>query len=164
MGQTFKNIDYPKSLYESVRNYFAVNTSNEITILYKYLACFLEPLIGPFDEYVLFRTRQALIAQCKWQIGQLTNLLNYLYDSTLNRIFITQSQILALSAPKFAYTTLVQLQGFGVAAQGQVRKFGDQSAISDVVIHVPVSVNLSSITAVIEQIRVQGIPYQIVTF
>lgn len=164
MGQTFRNINYPKSLYESVRNYFAVNTSNEITILYKYLACFLEPLIGPFDEYVLFRTRQALIAQCKWQIGQLTNLLNYLYDSTLNRIFITQSQILALSAPKFAYTTEVQLRGFGVPAQGQVRKFGDQSSISNVVIHVPVSVNLSSLTAVVEQVRVQGIPYEIVTF
>lgn len=164
MANNFRNIDYSKMLYEALRNYFSVNTSGQVTVLFKYCACFLQPLQGPFNAYAATRAINALVAQCKWQIGQLTNVLNFLFDPLLKRITITQAKTAVLSAPNFEYTTHVQVRGFDEPAQAQVRSFTDNSSTSKVIFNVPASVDLSNITAIIEQIRIQGIPYVITTF
>jgi hypothetical protein len=164
MGQTFRNINYGRLLYESLRNYFSVNTANQISILYQYCACFLQPLIAPFAAYVAFRNTEALIAQCQWQIGQLTNVLNFLFDSLLQRIFITQSTITIISDPEFAYPAINFDGEFGETVQIWEREFFDPVTVSTVTINVPIGTDISAITAVINQIRIQGIPYLIATF
>jgi len=164
MANNFRNIDYGKMLYEALRNYFSVNSDGQITVLYKYCACFLQPLQLPFNNYDAARQINALVAQCRWQIGQLTNVLNFLFDTIQKRIFITQAKTSVLSAPSFPYNTPVQVRGFGSPAQAQARGFGDNTSTSKVVFNVPVGVNISNITAIIEQIRIQGIPYVIQTF
>lgn len=160
----FRNIDYGKMLYEALRNYYSINSTGELTILYKYMACMVQPLQDPFNAYAAQRTINALIAQCKWQIGQLTNVLNMLYDSTLKRIYITQNRPITTQAVGFPYNAITQARGFGEAAILQARGFGDTPARSTVIINIPVVIDIPSITATIEQIRLKGIPYEILTF
>lgn len=164
MANNFRDIDYGKSLYEALRNYFSVNTSGRISILYQYCACFLQPMQAPFDAYDAARIINALVASCRWQIGQLTNVLNFLFDPLLKRITITQSKTTVLSAVNFEYPAILQVRGFDEAAIAQGRSFTDNSSTSKVTFNVPASVSLSNITAIIEQIRIQGIPYVIVQF
>jgi hypothetical protein len=147
-----------------MRNYFAVNTSNNMSILYQYCACFLAPLIAPFTAYEAFRTTEALIAGCQWQIGQLTNVLNFLFDTLLKRIFITQSVITIISDPQFQYPAINFDSEFGSSVQIWEREFFDPVSISVVTINVPIGTDIPGITAVINQIRIQGIPYKIATF
>lgn len=160
----FKKIDYGQMLYEALRNYFSVNTAGEMSIIYKFCAACLFPLVGPFEVYAAQRQIYELVANCKWQIGQLTNVLNMLYDAIQKRIFITQATTAVLSAPKFPYTTGVQVRGFGVAAQAQARKFNDKLGGTNVIINIPAGTDLAAITATIEQIKLDGIDYSINEF
>lgn len=160
----FKNINYGKMLYESLRNYFSVNYQGEITWLYKFCAACIQPLQAPFDAYAIARAKNHIIAQCRWQIGQLTNTLNHLYDATLARIYITQSALTSISDPEFAYAPTHFDATFGDAVLIDERTFTDRAGTTLVTIHVPVSVDLSDLIATVEQIRVQGIPYLIETF
>ena len=146
----FRKIDYSKMLYESLRAYFSVNSSGQLSILYKFLFSCLYPLQPAFNNYDTFRIKKKIIAGCKWQIGQLTNVLNYFFDPDLSRIYITQSTITTLSAPVFEETTAV----FAPV-------FSGLSARSNVTFWVPSSVNMSELISVIEQIKINGIPYQI---
>jgi len=155
----FKTIDYGKMIYETLRAYFAVNSDGNISLIYKFIAAVLQPLQAPFDNYDQFRINNALIASCKWQIGQLTNVLNYLYDKTLHRIFITQSSIFPISDPIFAYPAIHSDSDFGSPALIQERVFGDRATQSLVTINIPNTVNVPAITATVEQIKLQGIPY-----
>ena len=164
MAYNFRNINYSRQLYEALRNYFSVNNQGQVSMLYKILLCYLQILQGPFDTYNTFRVKEALIAQCKWQIGQLTNVLNMLYDALLKRIFITQSVGTTLQATGFAYAPLIQAQGFDAPAQVQGRGFFDSANETLVSINVPAGTDLVDLTATIEQIRVEGIDYQINTF
>lgn len=164
MAYNFRNINYSRQLYESLRAYLAVNSAGQISILYKILLCYLMPLQAPFADYDVFRRKMALIAQCKFQIGQLTNVLNMLYDATLKRIFITQSQTSNLQAQGFAYPAIVQARGFAEPAQVQARGFFDSSSKSVVTINVPVAADVVDLTATVELIRMKGIPYKIQTF
>lgn len=151
-------------LYEALRNYFSVNSDGNMSILYRYLACFVQPFIGPFGDYVTFRNRMWLVAQCKWTIGQLTNVLNYLYDPDQKRIYITQSVTTNIAAPKFPYETHLQGRKFGEITPAQGRKFLDSQSTTLVTINIPASVNLAAITATIEQIRLAGRLYNINIF
>lgn len=160
----FRTINYSRQLYESLRNYFAVNAEGQVSMLYKILLCYLQVLQPYFDTYDTFRRKEYLIAQCKWQIGQLTNVLNMIYDSALLRIYITQSAPQNLQATGFAYAAKIQARGFGVPAQVQGRGFYDASNRSTVAINVPVATDLVDLTATIEQIRPDGILYVINTF
>lgn len=162
MANQFRNINYGRLLFESMRYYFAVNASGNLTELYKYLAAIVQPMQGPFDAYVVFRIMEALIASCKWQIGQLTNVLNFLFDNVLNRIFITQAVSFVIADPIFNYAPVNFDSDFNTAPEEQERVFSDSAAQSLVTIHAPLSVSLPALTAVIEQIRLRGIPYQIV--
>lgn len=161
---SFRKIDYSKLLYETLRSYFSFNAANQPSQLYIFLACIIAPLQGPFNNYDVFRIREALIAQCKWQIGQLTNVLNMLFDATLQRIFITQNKQTIISDPTFAYPPIHFDSDFNTPPMVYERGFFDRAAETIVIINVPVSIDLPDITSVIEQIRMQGIPYQIVTF
>jgi hypothetical protein len=164
MANNFRNINYGRMLYESLRNYYSLNSSEQITILYKLCAAILSPLQPAFDDYVKFRTKEALIASCKWQIAQLTNVLNYLYDTALSRIYITQGVLMVVSDVTFAYLPINNDGTFAMAPNVQEHEFGDRSSQTLVTINIPSGVNLSDITATIEQIRMQGIPYKINTF
>lgn len=158
----FRNINYGKVLYEALRNYFAVNMNGDLTILYRYLAAIVQPLQQPFDAYVLFRTREALIASCKWQIGQLTNVLNFLFDTMLKRITVTQSAVFVIADPIFQYPPVHFDDEFGTEPQWSEPNFSDRTNTSLTTINAPLSVDLAELTAVIEQIRLKGIPYKIV--
>jgi hypothetical protein len=157
----FRTIDYGKMLYESVRAYYAVNSAGELSILYQVCAAIVQPLQGAFDAYHTFRQNASVIASCPWQIGQLTNVLNYLYDNVENRIFITQSVTSPVSATGFAYNAIINAEGFGGTAIN-MRGFYDTGDTTVVAINIPSSVNLAAITATIEQINLRGIPYQVV--
>lgn len=160
----FRNIDYSKMLYETLRNYFSVNAAGEMSILYRFMSAIVAPFQAPFDDYQVFRTKEALIASCKWQIGQLTNVLNYLYDATLKRIFISQATITIIADPMFQYSPVHFDSDFGNPPAQFEHEFGDRAAGTAVVINVPAGVNQSDLVATIEQIRMEGIPYTISTF
>lgn len=154
-------------LYETVRGYFSVNSEGEMSVLYKICAAICQPLQAPFDAYDIFRGNASIIASCMWQIGNLTNVLNYFYDHTLQRIFITQSVVNTVSDPTFAYTAITYDDVFENAFLVEEREFGDGANISTVAINVPSAVagaSLSQITATLQQVRLPGIQYVINTF
>ena len=164
MSNNFRNIDYPKLLLEGLRHYFSINNSGDVSFLYKYLTAFVALFPSAFADLVAFRNKEALIAQCKFQIGQLTNLLNYFYDATLSRIYISQSVISVVADPMFQYAPVNFDSDFASAPLIEEREFGDRVNESLVTINVPTGVNISDLTATVEQIKLQGIPYQIITF
>jgi len=94
-----KNINYSKMLYSTMGRYFAINKAGLLSRLYKYCLCLLWPYQMLFNSFDTWRRKMFLIASCNWQIGQLINLLNYLYDPTQKRIFITQAKISYLYLP-----------------------------------------------------------------
>lgn len=151
-------------LYEALRNYFSLNTQGDISILFKYCAALLFPLQAPFDSYDTVRRMYEIVASCKFVIGQLTNVLNYFYDPILKRIFIAQATIVVLSAPELEYITDVQGVEFEEPATAQAREFGDRTAGELVSINIPFGIDLAAITATIEQIKIDGIDYQIIEF
>jgi len=159
----FRSISYPKMLLETLRAYYSVNVSGQVNELYKYCACLIQPLIVPFNAYEQERIINGLIANTKWQIGQLTNVLNYLYDNVNNSIYISQSSQNIVSAVGFAYPAISQMGGFGGLAV-QTRGFDDKAAQTPVIIHVPNTVNLSALTATVAQVALAGIYYEIVEF
>lgn len=160
----FRNIDYARSLYETMRAYYSLNVDLDLSQLFMYCYAFLNVLQAPFDAYAAERLINQLVANCKWQIGQLTNVLNMLYDAMLKRIFITQNTLLIIADPTFLYPPDHFDSDFFTAPEIFERGFFDRSAQTVVTINVPVSIDLASITSVINQIRLQGIPYVIVQF
>lgn len=159
----FRAISYPKMLYETLRAYFSVNSAGKVNDLYKYCACLIQPLIAPFDTYETERIENGLIADSKWQMGQTTNVLNYLYDPVNNSIYLTQITIEVPSVTGFPYPAIQQVGDFGELAV-QVRGFNDRSAQTLVIINVPDYVNIAAITATINQLIIQGIIYEISIF
>ena len=164
MSNNFKSINYGRLLYESLRNYYSINSSEQLSILYQFCAALLSPLQNPFNSYAAFRATEAIIANCMWQIGQLTYFLNYLFDNVSNRIFITQSTVNITSLDTFAYAPEHTAGTFAMSPTLQEREFADPPNRSLVTINIPVSIAKSKVIAVVEQIRVKGIQYQIVTF
>lgn len=163
MGNRYRQISYPRMLYETLRGYFSVNSSGYVNELFKFCACLVQPLIAPFYAYETERIENGLIANTKWQMSQTTNVLNYLYDPINNSIYITQITIEVPSVTGFQYPAIQQVRGFGGLAV-QVRGFNDRSAQTPVIINVPNYVNIGEITATINQIIIQGIVYELNIF
>jgi hypothetical protein len=163
ISKRFRKILYGPMLYETVRAFFAVDIHGKVNNLYKYCACLIQPLVAPWDSFENQRLINGLIADTKWQMGQLKNVLNYLFDPTNNSIYIDQITISVPSVTGFQYPAIQQVGGFGGLAV-QVRGFNDRSAQTPVIIHVPDYVNLGQITAIINQIIIQGILYEINIF
>jgi hypothetical protein len=85
-----KNIDYSKMLYSTMGRYFSINAMGLLSVLYKYCLCIVYPLQLSFNAFDTWRRYYQLLAYNNWKMGQLQNTLNYLYDSSLNRIVINQ--------------------------------------------------------------------------
>jgi len=160
---SFRIMSYPYQLYETLRNYYAVNAAGEMSILFKYMSCFVQPLILPFNLYDIERRNAWLVAQCAWQIGQLTNVLNYLYDPILQRIYISQSQNLQPTAPEFGYATPQKAPVFEGNSIVQAPVFGQSAEYGNVIFYVPnaLSSMLSQIKATIAQVALAGINYTV---
>lgn len=163
MGQRFRRIDYGKMLYETLRGYFSVNKKGKLNRLYQYCACLIQPLILPWDSFESARRLNGLIANTKWQMGQLKNVLNYLFDKSANSIYISQVTTGIVSVTGFAYDAIQQVGPFGGLAV-QVRGFNDKAHQTPVIINIPNYVNLAAITAIINQIIIPGIVYEINIF
>ena len=164
----FKTIDVSKSLKETMGAYHTINAKGQLSYLYKFSLCCLYILQAPFNSFHLWRIRTQLIAQCMWQIGQLTNVLNYLYDNTLKRIYIQQPTPLNI----FIYAIDETHPSLWTYAIDETHDNIAISAIDEqlnsvyTIIYVPETVyadDLSQLTADIEQIKLEGINYQIVS-
>lgn len=166
----FKTIDISKVLYESMRAYHSVNTAGQLSYLYKLALCCLYPLQIPFNQFDLWRRRELLIANCKWQIGQLTNVLNILYDPTLKRIFINQNSSGYVFVPNIddANSDVFAPNIDDANSNIYLSNIDDDPLIGTIVaIYVPLdiySVSLSQIISDMEQIKLSGIQYQIIPF
>lgn len=160
----FRHIDIGILLYECLRAYYSVNSQRKVNWLYKYCAALVQPLQTPFEAYEAQRKQNGLIANSKFQIGQLTNVLNYLYDNILNRIFITQGKINQTVARDFDEPPILFERKFGETAIAFARNFNDPQTFTNAIIHVPVSANLSQLTATVAQMALQGLQYLIITF
>jgi hypothetical protein len=166
----FKNIQYSKLLYECMRAYHSVNTAGQLSELFKLALCSIYPLQTPFDQFDLWRRRELLIANCKWQIGQLTNVLNMLHDPTLKRIFINQNSSGYLFAPNIddgSSTTFAPNIDDGSSTTFAPNIDDNPVVGTTVKIYVPISiysVSLSLIISDIEQIKLSGIQYEIISF
>ena len=154
----------PLMLYEALRAYYSVNSSGQLNWLFKLCACLIQPLIAPVTIFETQRITAGILANSPFQIGQTTNVLNYLYDNVLNRIYITQGYFLQVVDTTFAYAPINWDDVFANPPQIFEREFDDQIEYFGAIIHVPVSVNLSALTATVAQMAIQGISYQILTF
>lgn len=166
MAQTnrFRHIDLPALLYECLRAYYSVNSQGQVNWLYKYCAALVQPLQAPFEAYEAQRAQNGLIANSKFQIGQLTNVLNYLYDNILNRIFITQGKVNQTVARVFAEPPILWARDFGETPIAFARGFNDPVTFTNAIIHVPATANVSQLTATVAQMALQGLSYIIETF
>lgn len=162
--QRFRSISIGKMLYETLRAYYSVNSAGQLSWLYKYCAAILQPLVTPLAEYDIQRVYDGLIANSKFQIGQLTNVLNYLYDQPLNRIFITQGFYSATVDRNFNVPAILFARNFNETAISFARNFGEMGKFVSATIHVPASDNVSALTATVAQMALEGLSYTIVTF
>lgn len=159
----FRSINFTLMLYETLTKFFSLNKVGNASWLYKFCAACVQPLQQPFADFVTFRNKEYLIAQCKFTIGQLTNVLNYLYDPVQNRINITQSIANPVYAMQFAYKPILFASRFGTPALIFARGFTDRTGQTTAKINVPAGIDLSDLTATVAQIDITGIDYQIVT-
>lgn len=157
----FRNINFTALLYETLSGFLSINKAGTPTWFYKYCVACLVLLQQPFLDFVTFRNKEYLIANCKWQIGQLTNVLNYLYDSTLSRINISQAVATPEFLMEFTYPPEQFLGDFDSDPMEFWNSFGSGPATSIVTINVPAGVDLADLTATVAQIAIAGIKYTI---
>lgn len=150
-------------LRETLTTALSLNKAIAPTWMYKFCAGCLSVLIQPFTLFDTFRKKEWLIAQCKWQVGQLTNVLNALYDPALNRIYITQSVPTPQFLTQFAYPPEGYASDFGSAPMMFLEPFGGVLETT-VTINVPATADIVDLTATVAQIAIDGPPYKIVTF
>lgn len=160
----YRSINFGLLLYESLRGYYSVNSSGKVNWLYKLCAALIQPLVAPFATYEAQRITNGLIANSKFQIGQLTNVLNYLYDNVENRIYITQGFFNQPVSTNFNQKPLLFSRNFGQTPGFFARNFDDPISFTGAVIHVPYSANLSALTATVAQMALLGRSYLIVQF
>jgi len=157
-------------LYECLGAYHSVNSAGALSYLYKFCLCCVYVLQTPFNNFDLWRIKKLLIANCRWEIGQLTNVLNMLYDPSQKRITIGQNSIVGC----FVFNI-----DEGESSTFVMNIDEDESTVfvpnideainsAMVTFYVPASIytntpTLTSLIADIEQIRWKGILYQIVS-
>jgi hypothetical protein len=124
------------------------------------------PLQEKWDVFEIYRKKIWIISQCRWILGQLANVLNYLYDSTYNRIFLTQSNVTNIFVPVFAEVTAVFAPEIGETTTVFCPTSGDLPKLHPMIINVPAviytdSVMLSDLVSTVEKIRPCGLRYTI---
>ena len=159
----FRIVNYGKMLYESLRAYFSINSSGNLSQLYLFLLACLYPLQPIWDNYDAFRIKKQIIANCKWQIGQLTNVLNYFFDPVSKRIAITQSVLISIDDPVFAVTPINFDPVYPETTTIFEPVFKGLYNRSNTIFSVPVAVDQSELISIIEQIKINGINYIIQT-
>ena len=172
----FKTIRYPWMLVDTLRAYHTVNAAGQLSFMYKFCLCCIYPLQAVFNAFHIWRIHTWLVAGCKWQIGQLQNVLNMIYDSTLNRIVVVQATndyVLAPNIDDSAYPTANYIQApniddsaYPTANYIQAPNIDDATGGSGLTILVPYNiydapVTMSALTSDIESIRLKGIRYTI---
>lgn len=165
----FKKIYYPSLLHDSLRDYFSVNKSGKLSFIYKFLLCVLLPLQSAWDIFEAYRTKIWLISVCKWQLGQLQNVLNYLYDPYSKRIFLTQSTVINVYVPVFAEDTSAFPVVFAEVTNIFCPTSGDVPLIHPMAINIPAlieadAVKYADMIATIEKIKLAGLSYTVQTF
>jgi len=164
----FKTIHYGSTNYEGMRNFMAINKAGFLSILYRYTLALVYPLQVPFNDFHTWREAKKIIAQCKWTIGQVTNVLNYFFDASLARIYITQTRIDNLFAPVIAYESTTYAPTIAEESTAYAPCIQDVSTVLAIVaIHVPSDIYtdaiiLAQLVSVVEQIKITGFTYQIV--
>ena len=156
----FKTIRYPWMLVDTLRAYHTVNAAGQLSFMYKFCLCCIYPLQAVFNAFHIWRIHTWLVAGCKWQIGQLQNVLNMIYDSTLNRIVIVQATndyVLAPNIDDSAYpkANYIQAPNIDDATDG----IGLTILVPYNIYDAPVT--MSALTSDIESIRLKGIGYTI---
>jgi hypothetical protein len=152
-------------LYETLRSYLSINSEGKLSILYKFIYACLKPLQPWFDDFSTWRDTEKIIANCKWEIGQLTNVLNYLFDTTQKRIYISQRQYALVFAPTINYESEDFIPSLNYESTFYVPNINDIYTVnSQVVINLPSelyedALKQSLIISVIEQIKIDGIYY-----
>jgi len=176
-------------LWETLRAYDSINAKGDLSYLYKFCMCCLYVLQAPFTAYDAFRVKKRYIAYCYWQIANVANTLNKLYDPGPlgkpydNRIYLSQSSSVYLLAPNIdegdsrIFARPLDYNSPIVYASGVLHDTDQQAyapniddfAIAGgiVLIHVPSTIYydtalMSEMTADVEQIRIRPIQYQIV--
>jgi len=159
----FRKIDFPAMLRETLTSFFSINKAGAATWGYKFCAACLAVLIQPFKDFDAYRQKMWLIANCKWQIGQLTYVLNRLYDPALNRITIAQAVTTPQFLNAFPYDGTMWAGSFDDAPIVFLQTFGSQAAKTVVTFVVPAELDLDDLTATVALVAMDGIPYKIVT-
>lgn len=150
-------------LRETLTTALSINKVYAPTWMYKFCAACLSVLVQPWTLFDAFRQKEWLVASCMCQVGQLTNVLNYLYDNVQNRIYITQAVATPQFLMQFAYPPEGYASDFGSAPLLFLEPFG--GVLETVVtINVPASADVVDLTAIVAQIMLEGIVYKIVTF
>jgi hypothetical protein len=165
----YKNIYYPSLLHESLRDYFSVNKSGKLSLLYRFLLCVLLPLQAAWDIFETYRQKIWLISVCKWQLGQMQNLLNYLYDPDFKRIFLTQSTVVNIYVPVFAENTDIYVAVFAETTYIYLSTANDLPMVHPMTINIPAVISSDALKygdliATVEKIRLVGLTYVVQTF
>lgn len=161
----FKKIDLPNLMYEGLRNQFTINKAGFLSQLYKFCLACTYPIKSTWDFFDSFRNNIQLIANCNWQYGQLTNVLNMIYDSSLKRISISEQHSENFFLSIFNYNSLCFLPTFNYNTSTYLYPFNkNYNVIGIVTISIPTSLSnsINEIAATVAQIKISGI-YCIVT-
>lgn len=164
----FKTIDYGRMNYEALRNFHSVNRSGFLSIEYRYTLSMVYPLQDYFNGFDTWRRAKKIIAQCKWTIGQVTNVLNYFFDNNLKRIYLTQQRLDNLFAPVIAYESITFAPVIAEESTAYAPSINDTATVlAEVTIHVPSDVYsnpllMSQLISVVDQIKITGFVYIIV--
>ena len=164
----FRNISPTVMLTETMR-WFATNRDGNPSKLYKFLFAVVYVLQNYFQSFSAWRDEKFIIANCKWQIGQLTNVLNYFFDPVNKTIYIDQVTLLDCFVPDFTVNpSTVFVPDLTVDPSTVfVPDLDSTVIITEVIIHVPSpyytpgTPENTALIAVLEQIKITGIPYTI---
>lgn len=163
---SFKSINYRRLLFTFLSRYFSIRDDNTVSYFYKFLACFVQPIEKAFNGYDTFRQLEYLISVCKWQMANTANLLNYIYDPTLKRIYLSQSVETQIYAEDFPYDAITFFNDWSANATLFLQDFNSPASYTPVKVNVPsvLSAKLPDMTATINQIKFDDTSYTINTF
>jgi len=171
----FKKINFSKLLLWVLTPYFAINSDGKLSNLFKFLACFLQPIQPIFDQYYSDRDRLILLAQCKFT-RQLQNVLNILYapdyinDPTNGGIYFSRTDYAINAANSFYQTDAIIFAGaFDDTLQTPVmlESFSDNLGRSQLTIYVLNTIWAASqrqIEADVAMVAIAGVNYSFKTY
>ena len=127
------------------------------------------PLQTEWDLFETYRQKIYLISICKWQMGQLQNLLNYFYDPISKRIYLTQATLFEVYDPVIAETTSNFDSVMTESTDINEPVITDVMGSFPMIIHIPVAIHddttiLNDLIATVEKIKLAGLGYTIETF